>query len=213
MSTARFPWLKWYPRDFASATRTWPLEARAVYRELLDAQWDIGGSSAGMLPDDEEQLRALVRATPAQWRAAWRFVEAKFPRVEGGRRNARLEQHREAAIREYAGRSKGAAATNRRRWADRSRSAQRSVSDTVSDRSANQSANRSATNERLASSSSTRSEEVRGLRRGSQGRGVDSSASSVPGARNGVGMSVSAPTEPELASSPALRAAREKPDA
>lgn len=110
---ARMPF---YPRDFASSTRTWPLVARAVYRELLDAQWDLGGSEIGTLPDDEKQLRELVRATPREWSVAWKFVEPKFPRVDGGRRNGRLEQHREAAIREYEGRRRGAAATNAKRW-------------------------------------------------------------------------------------------------
>ena len=110
-----FPRLPWYPRDFSSSTRTWPLLARAVYRELLDAQWDIGGSDVGTLPDDEEELRQLVRATPSEWRAAWRFVECKFPRVEGGRRNPRLEAHRQVAINEYQARRKGTDMTNARR--------------------------------------------------------------------------------------------------
>lgn len=108
--------MAWYPRDFVCSTRTWPLEARGVYRELLDAQWDMGGSGVGTLPDDEEQLRELARATPEQWRIAWRLVEPKFPRVEGGRRNPRLEQHREAALAVYLGRRKGAEKTNSKRW-------------------------------------------------------------------------------------------------
>lgn len=116
----RFPRMPWYPRDFASATRGWPLAARAVYRELLDAQWDAGGCEIGLLPDDETVLRGIAGATPAEWRIAWRLVEPKFPRVEGGRRNERLERHREEAVRQYLGRSKGAASTNAKRWGDRS---------------------------------------------------------------------------------------------
>jgi len=112
----QFAWLKWYPRDFASATRGWPLVARGVFRELIDAQWDQGGAGVGTLPDDEDVLRAMAGATPAEWRVAWRYVEPKFPKVEGGRRNARLEVHRQEAIEEFARRRKGAAATNAKRW-------------------------------------------------------------------------------------------------
>lgn len=110
----QFAKLPWFPRDFASATRVWPLIARAVYRELLDLQWDVGGIEPGSLPDDEQQLRELVRASPAEWKLAWPYVEPKFPKVEGGRRNARLEEHRAAAVREYQSRQRGAYTTNRK---------------------------------------------------------------------------------------------------
>jgi hypothetical protein len=94
--------LPWYPRDFASATRGWPLVARAVYRELLDAQWDLGS-----LQDDPKQLRELAHCTIGEWRLAWRYLEAKFPVFlnesdhKSGkkfRRNPRLEQHRNRAL-------------------------------------------------------------------------------------------------------------------
>jgi uncharacterized protein YdaU (DUF1376 family) len=129
MSAPQFARMPWYPRDFASSTRGWPLVARAVYRELLDAQWDAGGaSSAGTLPEDDEALRLLAGATPAEWKAAWpRYVEMKFPRVDSGRRNARLESHRQAAVAEFLARQKGAEITNRKRWGNGV--AQRSVSD------------------------------------------------------------------------------------
>ena len=154
----QFPWLKWFPRDFASSTRGWPLVARAVYRELLDAQWDIGGSGAGVLPDDDLQLRELARASVAEWKVAWRFVSRKFPRVAaGGRQNARLEEHRKAAISEFQARRKGARKTNAKRWGgDRSAIGQRSLSDYPSDRS--------ATNERLATSSSSSAREDEDVR-------------------------------------------------
>lgn len=113
-SKPQFARMPWFPRDFASATRAWPLVARAVYRELLDAQWDVGGIEPGTLPDDEEQLRELVRATPAEWRLAWRFCEPKFPPVAGGRRNARLEEHRQAAKRDFEARQRGARVTNQK---------------------------------------------------------------------------------------------------
>lgn len=134
IAAPRFAWMKWYPRDFSSSTRGWPLVARAVYRELLDAQWDAGGNETGTLPDDEEQLREIARASKTEWRIAWPFVEPKFQRVEGGRRNLRLEDHREAALRELLGRQKGAEATNAKRWGNdrspsRSAIAQRQLSE------------------------------------------------------------------------------------
>jgi uncharacterized protein YdaU (DUF1376 family) len=107
--------MPWYPRDFASSTRGWPLSARAIYRELLDAQWDMGGSSPGTLPTDEAQLRKIAAATTSEWRAAWPYVEPKFPVVNGRRRNERLEQHRAAAVKAFRGRSENAKAVNARR--------------------------------------------------------------------------------------------------
>jgi uncharacterized protein YdaU (DUF1376 family) len=87
--------MPWFPRDFMAATRGWPLISRAIYRELLDCQWEQGG-----LPDDAEALRALVGATPTEWRAGWRLVKPKFQRGQDGLlRNPRLEQHRQKAIR------------------------------------------------------------------------------------------------------------------
>ncbi len=110
----QFARLPWYPRDFASATEFWPLEARAVYRELLDAQWNAGGLDPGVLPDDEEQLRLRCRATPSQWKIAWPYVERKFRTVPGGRQNPRLEEHRQDAVGEYLRRRRGAQTTNRK---------------------------------------------------------------------------------------------------
>jgi uncharacterized protein YdaU (DUF1376 family) len=104
--------MPWYPRDFASATRAWPLAARAIYRELLDAQWDMGS-----LPDDATDLRALALATPAEWRIGWRYVEPKFPIGADGRlRNPRLEMHRRKAIEQFKSQSAGGRAGNLTRW-------------------------------------------------------------------------------------------------
>ncbi len=104
--------LPWYPRDFSSSTRDWPLLARAVYRELLDASWDIGG-----LPAELEILRRIVGATPSEWDAAWPLVAAKFEAdADGKLRNARLEIHRANAIDLWKRRSAGARKTNEKRW-------------------------------------------------------------------------------------------------
>jgi uncharacterized protein YdaU (DUF1376 family) len=170
MSAPQFPWLKWFPRDFASATRTWPLVARAVYRELLDAQWDIGGCEPGILPDEPDQLRQLARATEAEWAGAWRFVARKFPRVKGGRQNPRLEEHRQAAVLEFEKKSNAGKLGNLKRWGNRSASAERSHRESHRDHTANHDANRDATILRSFCESPPapapdRTEEVRSLRR------------------------------------------------
>jgi len=116
-SGPQFARMPWYPRDFASSTRGWPLVARGVYRELLDSQWDLGGlNHGGILPEDQEALRVLAGASAPEWLIAWPFVEPKFPLVPGGRQNARLEAHRQNAVKEFLGHRRGAEMTNRKRW-------------------------------------------------------------------------------------------------
>jgi hypothetical protein len=90
---AGLPMMPWFPRDFLAATRGWPLIARAVYRELLDAQWDMG-----TLAIATPLLQQMSGATVAEFEIAWAFVEAKFPVVEGGRQNPTLELHRQKAL-------------------------------------------------------------------------------------------------------------------
>jgi hypothetical protein len=86
--------MPWFPRDFMAATRGWRLVPRAIYRELLDVQWEQSG-----LPADPCALRSLVGATPAEWRSGWPQVEPKFPvGADGLRRNRRLEEHRKKSI-------------------------------------------------------------------------------------------------------------------
>ncbi len=119
MTTAvpHFAMLPWFPRDFASATLLWPLIARGAYRELLDLQWNLSSvSQPGILPDDPDALRIAIRATPSEWKVAWPLINPKFPQVEGGRQNLRLEHHRQEAARRYLARQKGARITNERRW-------------------------------------------------------------------------------------------------
>lgn len=86
--------MPWFPRDFLAATRGWSVTASGVYRALLDAQWDLG-----LLPNDPQTLKELIGATTREWNAGWTKCEAKFPVVDGGRRNERLELHRAKALR------------------------------------------------------------------------------------------------------------------
>ncbi len=104
---ARMPW---YPSSFYAATRTWPFIPRAIYRELLDIQWDSGG-----LPSDHERLRSMLGVTDEQWQAAWPLIQPKFELgVDGMLRNERLEEHRAEAI-ELSKKRRKAAET---RWND-----------------------------------------------------------------------------------------------
>jgi uncharacterized protein YdaU (DUF1376 family) len=103
-------WYRWFPGDHLRVTRGWPLAARGIYRELLDAQWD-----AGALPEDVETLRAIAGATPEEWHTGWPLVEPQFPVRRGRRRHlaleqlrveatARLERHRAASQHAHAAR-------------------------------------------------------------------------------------------------------------
>lgn len=104
----QLPGYRWFPRDFASSTRGWPLAARGVYRELLDAQWDLGA-----LPANPDDLRKLAGAKASEWRVAWDYVASKFPLLDGRRRNPRMETHRASALAQYEARRDAAANTNR----------------------------------------------------------------------------------------------------
>jgi uncharacterized protein YdaU (DUF1376 family) len=107
-AASQFAKMPWYPRDFASSTRGWPVTARGIYRELLDVQWDMGS-----LPENPRELQMIAGATSLEWKRAWPLLEPKFPVGEGGRRrNARLESHRLKALNTTEQRRAGAAKTN-----------------------------------------------------------------------------------------------------
>jgi prophage regulatory protein len=82
--------MPWYPSAFLGATRGWPCCARLLYRELLEAQWDMGS-----LPDSEPELRKIAGVDEGCWSRGWVYVKRKFrPGRDGRLRNSRLEQHR-----------------------------------------------------------------------------------------------------------------------
>jgi uncharacterized protein YdaU (DUF1376 family) len=107
--------MPWYTGHFMTSTRGWSVTAKGVYRELLDAQWD-----RGVLPADPKELRGLIGATPAEWRAWASLVEAKFPLCpDGMRRNARCDRDRQnqlakSAMRQEFGSRGGKASAERR---------------------------------------------------------------------------------------------------
>jgi uncharacterized protein YdaU (DUF1376 family) len=102
MSGDRLPMLPWFPRDFLSATRGWKLIERGLYRELLDAQWELGP-----LPSDTNELSDIAGAKPSEFAAAWPKVRSKFVDDGSGRLiNLKLEQHRASAIQRLRDHSK-----------------------------------------------------------------------------------------------------------
>ena len=85
----QFPMMPWFPQSFAASTRGWSLLERAVYRELLDAQWDMGP-----LPDDTEVLARIVHLSCTEFVPLFSRCASKFSAKNGKLINVRLEQHR-----------------------------------------------------------------------------------------------------------------------
>lgn len=109
MSDESLAMMPWFPRDFRSATQHWPPEARAVYRELLDLQWDIG-----YVPDDPKTIRKTCGFSLKWWRVWEPFWDEKFIVKDGKRINPTLEKHRVKSMilrekRRIAGRKGGEA--------------------------------------------------------------------------------------------------------
>lgn len=110
--TVGLPFLPWYPSRFMSATRGWSVTARGIYRELLDAQWEMGE-----LPANPAELQQMIGATSVEWKSWHRLVEAKFPlEADNKRRNPTLEEHRKASLSIRERNRAGAAKTNAQRW-------------------------------------------------------------------------------------------------
>lgn len=118
--------MPWFPGDFLASTRGWSVTATGVYRALLDAQWDLG-----LLPKSPQNLRKTIGATLREWNQGWALCECKFPLVEGGRLNGKLEQHRRKALELKGKRRQGALSTNAKRWVDEV--AERSDSESLSE--------------------------------------------------------------------------------
>lgn len=106
------PFLPWFPADFLSSTRGWPVTAKGVYRELIDAQWEMGG-----LPADPVKLQQMIHATDAEWRHWAALIETKFPiDADGLRRNPTTEKHRAKSLAIRQRNKAGADKTNAKRW-------------------------------------------------------------------------------------------------
>lgn len=91
------PFMKWYPRDFAASTRGWPLIAKAIYRELLDYQWEVGS-----IPESAQECSRIVQAHAKQWSMWITYFDEKFPTIRPGeRQNKRLDEIRQEALNTY----------------------------------------------------------------------------------------------------------------
>jgi hypothetical protein len=112
--TTPLAWSRYYPGDHLRLVRGWPLIARAVYRELLDAQWDLE-----VLPAAPQRLREIVGASAEQWRIAWSFCARHFPRDSVDRRNPELERLRAIQIGLVERCRRAARLANRARWGHR----------------------------------------------------------------------------------------------
>lgn len=94
VSNRELPMMPWYPDQFAASTRSFSLLERAIYRELLDAQWQ-----ADSLPSNEKLLARIVGLDVRVFRKSWVVVREKFITLPNGNlQNARLEKHRLAAL-------------------------------------------------------------------------------------------------------------------
>lgn len=112
VSAAGLAMMPWFTGDFMRSTRGWPLAARAVYRELLDAQWDMGN-----LPADPTELARMIGASAAEWADGWARCECKFPLVNAShRQNQKLERVRATAFEYHAERSQSGKKGAEARW-------------------------------------------------------------------------------------------------
>jgi uncharacterized protein YdaU (DUF1376 family) len=94
MSNRELPFMPWYPDQFEASTRAWTWLERALYRALLDVQWQLGG-----LPTDPERVRLSVGFPETEFRTAWPIVSEKFKKGRGGLLvNERAEYHKNESL-------------------------------------------------------------------------------------------------------------------
>lgn len=109
--TARTPFMPLFVGDLLAATPAWEGEERALYVLLLAYQW-----TSGPLPADTRRLARMCQYDPANFAELWKTVGPKFPEVEGGRANPRLEQHRQQVARISAKKAQSGRAGAAARW-------------------------------------------------------------------------------------------------
>lgn len=86
------PCYSWYPRDWRASHSVTKMswKERGFYRECLDWAWDMDG-----LPNDLEEIRDRLRASPRDFALLWPSVNKHFPLAADGRlRNPRQELER-----------------------------------------------------------------------------------------------------------------------
>jgi uncharacterized protein YdaU (DUF1376 family) len=100
-----------YVKDWLASrsVKRMTLAQRGAYLELLCAQW-LDGS----LPDDKDELRAILAVSEPEFSKVWSRVEPMFPVCsDGQRRNEKLSELREKALEK----SEKASASVSKRWA------------------------------------------------------------------------------------------------
>lgn len=95
MSNGELPWLPWYPARFEASTRGWTFMQRAVYRALLDLQWQ---AQICCISAKQSDLSRMLEIDSRAFAKCWKVIGPKFAKVEGGLQNRRLEEHRLAAL-------------------------------------------------------------------------------------------------------------------
>jgi uncharacterized protein YdaU (DUF1376 family) len=108
MSEKADTWMPLYVGDYLAVTPHLTTEQHGAYLLLLMACWKLNG----LLPDDDDQLAAIARITPAVWRRHRLVIRPLFVSVAGGltqkRVAAELEKARHlSAVRREAGRKGG----------------------------------------------------------------------------------------------------------
>ncbi len=75
MAETPLGWYKWYPRDFYTSitVRSMSFNARAIYRELLDIQWENGCLTR------VEQMLNIIGASDQQWQEFAPYLDELFP--------------------------------------------------------------------------------------------------------------------------------------
>ncbi len=98
MSNTPLGWYKWFPRDFYSSLRVrgMSLTSRAIYRELLDIQWENGCLTR------VEHLPNIIGASDEQWIEFAQYLDELFPNGI----NPKLDMMRKEAVEFRASRSR-----------------------------------------------------------------------------------------------------------
>jgi uncharacterized protein YdaU (DUF1376 family) len=125
-SVEPLPYYKWLWRDWRANRRVQRMswQARGLYRELLDEFW-----AEGSIPDDNHSLADICGCTADEMMMYWPEVEPCWERVEGGLRNAKMDQQRtqkdsERAAKARAGRTGGLVSNSRTRAEEKEASAE-----------------------------------------------------------------------------------------
>lgn len=96
MSNRELPMMPWFPDQFAASTVGWSFMQRAIYRALLELQWQAGDCAC--ISASRSRLSRALKIDGRTLANVWPIVGAKFAPVPGGLQNFRLEQHRLRAL-------------------------------------------------------------------------------------------------------------------